>query len=190
MRHEETTKNRIGKTKKKGLKLIVDRSLSTPTSNFHPLCSITPKLLFLSDWALGGRCPPCLPQWNCNVFQVSVWVSLGVMRPESPLLVKAPKMLCVCVCARILVVVLNTDKWMCTLLAWKCVWCAHVFHLTYNWGFTLREPGSVVSFSRFPGEYAQRVLWEYQRAVRMTQASLWVWEDMQNKQLSSNCRLN
>jgi len=32
---------------------------------------------FLSDWVLGGICPWCLPEWNCNVFQVSHWVSLG-----------------------------------------------------------------------------------------------------------------
>lgn len=58
----------------------------SPTSLpfFYPLCSITPKLLFLSDWALGGRCPWCLPRWNCNVFQVSLRVRLVEMRPESP----------------------------------------------------------------------------------------------------------
>jgi len=74
-----------------GLKPIVQDSIYPFLLLFHPLCSITPKLLFSSDWVLGGRCSWCLPQWNCNVFQVSLWVSLGESRPESPLLLKAPK---------------------------------------------------------------------------------------------------
>lgn len=85
------------------------------------------KLLFLSDWALGGWCPWCLPQWNCNVFQVSLRVSLDAMWP------RLVETLCVylylCKCAERLHV--NVFLSFVVSFVWKCA-CEHVFHLTYH----------------------------------------------------------
>lgn len=149
---------------------------------FHPLCSITPKLLFLSDWAFSGRCPQCLSQWNCNVFQVSVWVSLGVLRPGLLLLVKAPQ--------KMLITRLYPEPLFPHV--WKSAW----YELSSTWHTTKAshcESHTILwcqgSFRSSPGGWASELVvsWEYQRAVRMTRVPLWAWgEYMQNKQHSLN----